>query len=233
MAGVLTDVETWRHEAARLGWAAGATPVLALVATAAMAMLVAGNGAGRPQVSLALLTGLEALLPLAVAMVATSVVATGQARELHLSLPTQYATVLGRRLGVLAGVTSAAAVVFSVLVWAAGLWSGPSVVAAPLVWAPAVAWLGTLAVCTVLLVRSLLLATTVTAGVWLAHQIFAADFAAHDWARPLHLFPVTRLAAYPGWITDRLLLTVTIVPLAAGALALLRRPERMLIEEET
>ena len=222
----------WRHEAGRLGWAAGCGPALALVAAVAVAALTATAGAGRPQVSLVLITGLEALLPLTVAMAATSVVATDRARELHLSLPTRYATVLGRRLGVLAGAATAVAAVFTGVLWAAGLWSGLPVVASPLLWAPAMAWLAGLAVFIALLTRSLLLATTATGGVWLAQQLFASGFAAHDWARPLYLFPVSRLGAYPGWMTDRLVLTVTVAPLAAGVLILLRRPERMLTEEE-
>ncbi|MFC0505335.1 hypothetical protein [Micromonospora costi] len=231
-AGVPNDVEMWRHELRRLGWAAGCAPALALVAAVAVVALTAGEGLERPQASLVLLTGLEALLPLAVAMAATSVVAAGRARELHLSLPTPYAMVLGRRLGLLAAATSAVAVVFTGAIWAAGLWSGPSLVASPLLWAPAVAWLGGLAVLVALVTRSLLLATTVAAGVWLAHQLFAASFAAHAWSRPLYLFPVSRLDAYPGWMTDRLVLTATVAPLAAGVLLLLRRPERMLTEEE-
>lgn len=222
----------WRHEAGRLGWAACASPVLAVVVAVAAAGLAATNGASRPQVSLALLTGLEALLPLAVAMVATSVVATSHARELHLSLPTRYATVLSRRLSVLAGCVVAVAVVFSALIWAAGLWSGPPLIASPLVWAPPVVWLASLAILTALLTRSLLLATTAPAGVWLAHHIFTSAFATHDWARPLYLFPVTGLDAYPGWITDRLLFTVTIAPFAMGILILLLRPERLLTEED-
>jgi hypothetical protein len=225
-------VAIWRHEAKRLGWVAGGAPVLVVVVTAALAAAAAGNGAPRPQVSLVLLTGLEAVLPLAVAMAATSVVAADRARELHLSLPTRYATVLGRRLALLAGATVAVAVGFSAVVRAVGLWSGPPMAVSPLIWAPAVAWLGVLAVLVTLLTRSLLPATTVTAGVWLAHQVFAADFAAHHWARTLHLFPVSRLGAYPGWITDRLLLTVTIAPMAIGILMLLRRSERMLTVEE-
>ncbi|MEU6075352.1 hypothetical protein [Micromonospora sp. NPDC047074] len=225
-------MEIWRHEAGRLGRAACAAPVVAVATAVAVAVLAAGNGAGRAQVSLILLTGLEALLPLAVAMAATSVVATGRAHELHLSLPTGYATVLGRRLGLLAGATSVVAVVFSAAVWAAGLWTGPPVIASPLVWGPPVAWLAGLAVFTAFLTRSMLLATTVTAGVWLAHQMFAPAFAARAWARPLHLFPASRLDADPGWITDRLLLTVAAVPFAAGVLILLRRPERMPTEEE-
>lgn len=230
--GVPNGVARWKHELRRLGWAAGCAPALALVAAVAVAALAAGGGSGRSQVSLILLTGLEALLPLAVAMAATSVVANDRARELHLSLPTGYATVLGRRLGVLAGAASVVAVVFAGFVWLAGLWSGPPVIASPLLWAPAAAWLGGLAVFVALLTRSLLLATATTAGVWLGQQLFASDFAAHDWARPLHLFPVSRLDAYPGWMLDRLLLTATIAPFAAGVLILLRRPERMLTEEE-
>ena len=35
-----------------------------------------------------------------------------------------------------------------------------------------------------------------------------------------------------GWMTDRLLLTATIVPFAVGVVILLRRPERMLTEED-
>lgn len=227
-----SGVEIWRHEAGRLGWAACGAPVLAVLVAAVLAALAAGNGAPRPQVSLALVTGLEALLPLAVAMAAASVVATNRARELHLSLPTRYATVLRRRLVLLAGVTSAVAVAFSAVIWAAGLWSETPVTTSPLVWAAPAAWLASLAIFATLLSRSLLLSTSVTAGVWLAHQIFVTAFAAHDWARPLYLFPVSRLGTYPGWTIDRLLLAATIAPLAAGAVVLLHRPEWMLTEED-
>jgi hypothetical protein len=225
-------VEIWRHEASRLGWVAPAAPALAILLTVAGALLVGGNGAGRTQVSSVLLTGLEALLPLAVALVAASVVAAERARELHLSLPTRYATVLGRRLVLLGGATAVIAVAFSVVLWSADLWTGPSPLTSPLVWAPPVLWLTGLAIFVGLLTRSLLLATTVPAGLWLAQQIFAPAFTTHDWLRPFYLFPVTRLDAYPGWITDRLLLAAATLPLAAGAVALLRRPERLLTEEE-
>ncbi|MGW0434856.1 hypothetical protein ACWDV4_20250 [Micromonospora sp. NPDC003197] len=225
-------MEIWRHEVRRLGWVAPAAPALAVLVTIAGALLASGNGAERVQLSGILLTGLEALLPLAVALAAASVVAVGRARELHLSLPTRYAVVLGRRLALLGGATAAIAVVFTVAVWSADLWYAPTPLLSPLLWAPSAAWLTSLAILVGLLTRSLLLATTVPAGMWLVQQLLTPAFTEHDWLRPFYLFPVTRLDAYSGWVADRLLLVAVTVPLAVGAAVLLRQPERMLTEEE-
>lgn len=230
--GALKDVEIWRHEMRRLGWVAPAAPALVVLVAVAGALLANGNGAGRSQLSGVLLTGLEALLPLAGTLAAASVVAVGRVRELHLSLPTRYAVVLGRRLALLGGATTAVAVVFTVAVWSAGFWYGPTPLLSPLLWAPSTVWLTSLAILVGLASRSLLLATTVPAGMWLGQQLFTPAFTEHDWLRPFYLFPVTRLDAYPGWVADRLLLAAVTVPLAVGAAVLLCQPERMLTEEE-
>ncbi|PYC68814.1 hypothetical protein C7C45_17695 [Micromonospora arborensis] len=224
--------ELWRHDFRRAGWAAWVAPLGALVATLAMTTLAVGGGAGRQQVRDLLLTGLEAIVPLAVAMAAVTAIAGDRSRELQLSLPANYVATLGRRVGSLVGAAFAVCVVFSVGVLAAGCWSGPRFVASPLVWAPPTIALVGLGVFIAVLTRSVVLATSGLAALWLTQQIYASAIGAVDWARPFLLFQTTRVGVTDGWALDRTLLAVVGVALVAAAAALLRRPDRLLTEEE-
>jgi hypothetical protein len=223
----------WRYEARRAGWSAGIAPPAALLVALAMAGVATANGSAEPQVNQLLLAGLEALLPLALAMTAVTVVARDECRELQLSLPSRYASTLGRRLGVLAGIGVLVAGLFSVGLWLTGRWTGPSPLAAPLVWAPPALWLAGLAVLVGLLGRSVVVATTVVAVAWLGEQMFASLFTTRAWARPFYLFATSRLGVGDGWLTNRLALTASGLFFVAVVLLLLsRRPHSLLSEEE-
>jgi hypothetical protein len=222
----------WRYESRRAGWAAGVAPPMALLGALILAMLVGSGGASDGQVGQFLLTGLEALLPLAVSMTAVTIVARDGCRELQLSLPTRYARTLGRRLGVLAAAGAASALVFSAGVWLAGRWTGPQILASPLVWGPPALWMTGLAVLLGIVGRSVVLATSVVAALWLGEQLFASSFAGLAWSRPFFLFTTSRIGVGEGWLVNRLTLTVTGLLFVAAVLLLLRRPHLLLSEEE-
>ncbi|MEO3928790.1 hypothetical protein ABGB07_33760 [Micromonosporaceae bacterium B7E4] len=224
--------QLWRYEARRAGWAAGVAPPATLLVAVAMALLSANGGAGRRQVGDLLLTGVEALLPLAVAMTAVTLVARDGCRELQLALPTRYARTLGRRLGVLALAAALSALVYSAGLGLTGWWTGPDPLASPLVWAPPTIWLTALAVLLAVLGRSVVVATSAVAGLWLGEQAFASVLAGHDWTRPLYLFATSRLGTGEGWLANRLVLTLTGLLLVAAVALLLRRPHLLLSEEE-
>jgi hypothetical protein len=228
----LRRVPLWRYEARRAGWAAGLAPPAALAVATAMAVVATLNGSPEPQVGRVLLAGLEALLPLALGMTAVTLVARDGCRELQLSLPTRYARTLGRRLGVLAASGAVLALLFTAGLGLAGRWTGPNPLASPLVWAPPALWLSALAVLLGLVGRSVVVATTVVAVVWLGEQLFASRLVASDWTRPFFLFTTSRAGVGEAWLTNRLALTGSGLLFVAVVVALLRRPQLLLSEEE-
>jgi len=225
-------VSLWRHELRRAGWPAPAAVAGGIAGTLALAAPTIVSGTARAQTEKVLLTGLEAVVPLAVGMAAVTVIAKDSCRELHLTLPTAYLATLGRRLAVVAGVAAAGSLVFSVALALTGWWSGPSFTASPLVWAPPLLALAGLAMLVAVLGRSVVLATSTVAAVWLLEHLLAGYFVNHPWARPFFLFMTTRSGVDEHWIGNRVGLTVTGVVLIAAAIALLRRPEHLLTEEE-
>lgn len=223
----------WRHELRRAGWTACAAPAAALAATLALTATAAAFGTARPQLERILLTGLEALIPLSAGMAAVAVVSRDPSRELQLTLPTPYTTTLGRRLAVLGGLSAALSIAFSAALAIGGWWNGPGLPYAPLVWAAPLLWLTGLALLVAALGRSVVLATTTVAAVWLGEQLFAASFATTPGLRPFFLFMTTRIGVPTDWDANRAALATSGALLAALALILLRRPERLLTEEET
>lgn len=222
----------WRYEARRAGWTLLAAPLTALLVGVALALLAANGGSSRDQVGRMLLAGPEVLLPLTTGMAAVSMVARDGCRELQLSLPTRYAVTLGRRLGTLALAGAVCTLLFSAILGLTGLWTGPGPLASTLVWLPPTLWLTALAVLVGIFGRSLVVATTVVAVVWLGELLFAAWFAAEGWARPFFLFTTVRFGVDGDWWTNRLALTASGLLIVVAVALLLRRPHRLLTEEE-
>ncbi|MFF3667846.1 hypothetical protein [Microtetraspora malaysiensis] len=223
----------WRYEARRAGWPACLAPPASLLVTLALAAAGAAFGTPRPSVHSLLLSGVEALVPLAAATAAVTVVSVDRCRELQLTLPTGYSLTLGRRLGVVAGIGAALSVLFSVALRLTGSWTGPdSPLASALVWASPLLGLTGLALLVAVLGRSVVLATTTVAVVWLCQQLFASAMVAGAWSRPFFLFLTSREGVADGWGTNRAVLAACGVLFITIALLLLRRPERLLTEEE-
>lgn len=223
----------WRHEARRVGWAAWAASPVALLLPGLAGLQAATRGARPDQVGGLVLSGLEALLPLAVAVTAVTVVSREACRELHLSLPIRHAGTLGRRLALVGAFSAALALIYTGGSCLSGSWTGPTGPAGLLVWVAPTLWLGALAVLLGLVGRSIALATTLVAAVWLIEQLLAHHFAATAWARPFYLFATTRLDLGDDWLPNRLALIASGTVFAAtAATLLLRRPHRLLSEEE-
>lgn len=229
----MKSVSLWRYEARRAGWPACLAAPASLLVTFALAVASAGFGAPPSSVHGVLLSGVEAFVPLAAAMAAVTVVSVDRCRELQLALPAGYPGTLGRRLGVVAGTGAALSVLFSAALRLSGSWTGPaSPLASVLVWASPLLGLTGLALLVAVLGRSVVLATTTVAVVWLCQQLFAPALAAGAWSRPVFLFMTSRVGVADGWGTNRAVLAACGVLFITTALLLLRRPERLLTEEE-
>lgn len=224
------NASLWRHEIGRVGWVSWAAPLAAVVITVAFALLASASGTDRPYVAQLLLTGLEAFAPLAVGLVAVTAVARDVGRELHLTLPRPYLATLARRVAIVAASGAVASVVFWLALLGTGWWTGPGPATATLVWlAPMLALTG-LALLAATLSRSVVVATTTVAAVWLAQQIYAASMAGHTWARPFLLFLTSRAGTEDGWLTNRLVLSLAGLAMVAVTAGLISR--RLLDEEE-
>ncbi|MBX6752050.1 MAG: hypothetical protein IRY85_20715 [Micromonosporaceae bacterium] len=224
------NASLWRHEIGRVGWVGWTAPLAAVIVTIAFAVLANASGTDRPYVAQLLLTGLEAFAPLAVGLVAVTAIARDVGRELHLSLPRPYLATLGRRVAVVAASGAAASVAFWLALLGTGWWTGPGPATATLVWlAPTLALTG-LGLLVATLARSVVVATTTVAAVWLAQQIYAASMAGHAWARPFLLFLTSRAGTGDGWLTNRLVLSLAGLAMVAATAGLIRR--RLLDEEE-
>ncbi|MEV0719323.1 hypothetical protein [Asanoa sp. NPDC050611] len=221
----------WLHEARRAGPAALLAPPAALLLTAAIATFVQVSGAGHEQPELLLLAGLEAVAPLAVAMVALTIVLREGCRELHLSLPTPHLTTIGRRLGVLGASTAGCCLIYSAVAALAGYQLGPGGAAALLVWVAPALWLTGFAVLVAAVTRSAVLASSAVALVWLAEQVWATAFVSPP-LRPMFLFFTSRVGDGPGWAGNRIGLLAGGLVFLAGTVAVLLKPERLLTEED-
>ncbi|MDG4826092.1 hypothetical protein O7635_29945 [Asanoa sp. WMMD1127] len=220
----------WIHEARRAGPAAILAPPAALLLTAGLATAIQLGGGGDARARLLLAAGLEAIVPLAVAMVALTVVIRESCRELHLSLPTRHLATIGRRLTVLGVSTAALCLLYTAGAALAGHRLGPG--GALLVWAAPTLWLAGFAVLAAAISRSAVLASSLVALVWLAEQMWASEFTDNAVLRPLFLFFTSRIGDSAGWTTNRVGLLAGGLVLFAATAALLSRPERLLTEED-
>jgi hypothetical protein len=207
-----------RYEWRRAGLAAGLAAPLVLLLTVAFSALA-------KQTERLLLAGLEAVVPLALAMAAVSVVVRDSCRELHLALPVRHVITLGRRLGMIAGVAAVVCLFCTVLL----VDTGPGWPGIVLVWAAPVVFMGGLAVLVTVATRSAAVAATVVGLLWLGEQVFAAALAVRAW--PLFLFATTR-GTDGHWLANRLVLLSAGALFLAAAAVLLARPERLLGEED-
>ncbi|GIF62918.1 hypothetical protein Ais01nite_09530 [Asanoa ishikariensis] len=222
----------WLHEARRAGPAALLAPPAALLFAAAIAIFIRATDGSRDQAQTLLLAGLEAITPLAVAMVALTIVTRENCRELHLSLPTPHLATIGRRLGVLGAVTAVLCLAHTAAVAVAGYRTGPGGVASLLVWAAPTLWLAGFAALVATVTRSAVLASSAVALVWIGEQVWASVFVGSPLLRPLFLFFTSRVGDGPGWAANRVGLLAGGLLLLTVTAAVLSRPERLLSEED-
>jgi hypothetical protein len=214
----------------RVGWVGWSAPFAAVIVAVAFAALARATGTARAHVADVLLVGLEAFVPLAVGLVAVTTIARDVGRELQLALPRAYLVTLGRRVAVVAASGAVASIAFWLALVVTDWWSGPGPATATLVWlAPALALTG-LALLVATVSRSVVVATTTVAAMWIGQQIYAASMAASARGRPFLLFLTSRVGVVDGWLTNRLVLSLIGLAMVAATAGLIHR--RLLDEEE-
>lgn len=205
------------YEARRAGIEALVAVPVTLVAGAAMVIVTAVGGRDVHSVAG---TVLEAVLPLAAGLAASSILDVDPLVELQLSLPTSYRVTATRRVLCVLGLAALFSVAAASGASGTGLWtSSHGAVAIVFIWlAPTLALAGLALVLSVGF-QSTPLAAGVVATLWIGEQSFKGWFASHSVTRALYLFAETRPGVVPAtaWAPNRL--TLTAVGLVAFGVA--------------
>jgi hypothetical protein len=225
----------WRHEIRRAGWAALLTPPVCAALVALLAVLQAANPGNEVLAARTLHAVLEQGIPLAVGVVAGSLIGRDPATELQLTVFRDYRGTLLRRLSLTLTWAGLIAVGTTVALKATGWWdrwpTAPAPVLGQLTWLAPTLWLAGLGFLAGAVLRSPAAAGGLVAGVWIAEQILANTMAGHPWTRSLNLFATTR-GTGQDWLTNRLVLLGTGVALFVAAWVVLARTERLIKEQD-
>ena len=230
----MTPLDLWRHEVRRIGWAALLTPPAAAGLVALLAVLQAFGAHDDATTARTFHDVLAMGIPLAVGVVAGSLVGRDPATELQLSVVREYRGTLLRRLLLASGWAAVVAVVATVAVVASGWWyrlpSAPDPVTGQLTWlAPAFA-LGGLGFLVAALSRTAALAAGLVSGVWLVELMIGDTLRGSSVLELLNLFA---RSADPGlWLANRAVLLAVGGMLLLVAWRVLARPDHLLKGEE-
>ncbi|WP_133852253.1 hypothetical protein [Labedaea rhizosphaerae] len=231
----MTPLDLWRHELRRIGWAALVTPPAAAALVALLAVLQSFGTQDDASTARTFHDVLAMGIPLAVGVVAGSLIGRDPVAELQLSVVREYRATLLRRLLLAAGWAAVVAVVATVAVVASGWWyrlpSAPDPVAGQLTWlAPSLA-LGGLGFLVAALSRTAALAAGLVSGVWLVELMIGDTLRGSSPLELLNLF--ARRTADPGaWLANRAVLLALGAALLLAAWGVLARPEHLLKGEE-
>jgi hypothetical protein len=231
----MTPLDLWRHEVRRIGWAALVTPPVTAALMALLAVLQAFGTQDDASTARTFHGVLAVGIPLAIGIVAGSLVGRDPAAELQLSVVREYRGTLLRRLILAAGWAAVVAVLTTVAVVASGWWyrlpSAPDPVTGQLTWlAPAFA-LGGLGFLIAALSRTAALAAGLVSGVWLVELVVGANLRSSSWLELLDLF-ARRTADSGAWLANRGVLLAVGAALLVIAWRVLDRPEHLLKGEE-
>ncbi|WP_432976899.1 hypothetical protein [Dactylosporangium sp. CA-233914] len=224
----------WRYEARRAGWAALLGPPIAVALGVAAAL--ANPLPGDTNTARILLGGLEMAVPLAAGVACASLVGRDPATEIQLTAPTPYRVTLLRRMAVTLGWTAAVAVLTAAVLIATGWWSrwpaNHGVLAGQLTWAAPAVGLSGLGFAAGAVFRSPAAAGALVTTLWAIQQFFAGLAQEHLPGRLLYLFATTRGTVPGDWTANRLALLAAGIAFTGLALVVLRRPERLINEED-
>ncbi|BCJ55418.1 hypothetical protein Asp14428_68930 [Actinoplanes sp. NBRC 14428] len=224
----------WRYEMRRAGWAALLGPPVALAVGLAAAL--ANPLPGEASTARILLGSLEMAVPLAAGVACASLVGRDPAVELQLTSPTAYRVTLLRRMVVTLGWTAVVAALAAVALIVTGWWARwpahHGVLAGQLTWLAPTLGLSSLGFAAGAVFRSPAAAGSLVTTLWAIQQFFAELSQQHLPGRLLYLFATTRGAVPGDWTANRLTLLGAAAALTALALAVLRRSERLIGEED-
>jgi hypothetical protein len=217
-------LRVWAHEARRVGPLTLLAPTLLVVAVTAGAAFAAHSMTAE-SVARPLRSVVEMGIPLATAVSIAAVLARDPAVELQLSLPGRYRATVVRRCLIIggAGAVTAACVGLAARV---GDSRAHGIVLGQLTWVAPLFVLSSLALVAAVALRSPIGATAVVAVPWLLELLLPEAVRAHAWSSALFLFASS--FGGPGWLVNRFTLLAVGTPLAAAALLLLSRTERLL-----
>lgn len=231
----MTPLDLWRHEVRRIGWAALVTPPAVAALVALLGVLQAFGSADDAYTARTFHGVLAQGIPLALGIVAGSLIGRDPATELQLSVVREYRGTLLRRLILAAGWAGVIAVITTIAVVASGWWyrlpSAPDPVLGQLTWlAPALA-LGGLGFLIAALSRTAALAAGLVSGVWLVELMIGSTLRGSSWLELLDLF-ARRGTDTAAWMANRGVLLAIGAALLVAAWRVLDRPEHLLKGEE-
>jgi hypothetical protein len=193
-----------------------------------------------------LASSLEILLPLAAAIIVTTITSQDPAIELQLTFPKKYSTTVMGRLVLIAFWTLCIALISGITFSALHLGfipQQPQPSAAPvaflvaqLVWLAPLLWLVGIGLCLAMLARNRAAATAALCGVWLLEITFKDYLANTNWLHPVFLFPTTLVALagtipqpyYNLWLSSRFEVLGTGLVFVCIGWLLLHNPEGLL-----
>lgn len=193
-----------------------------------------------------LASGLEIILPLAAAIIVTTITSYDPAIELQLTLPAKYHTTALARLIIIALWTLCIALLSGITFSALHLGFIPqqpqpfapplAFLVAQLVWLPPLLWLIGIGLCLAMLTHNRAASTAILCAVWLLEIIFKNYLASTNWLYPLFLFPTTLIPFtdtipqqyYNLWLSSRLEVLGTGLALILIGWFLLHNPEELL-----
>lgn len=207
-----------RYELQLMGKRVILTPILIILVYALIALYMHYRSIDPARF---LASSLEIILPLAAAVIVTTITSQDPAIELQLTVPKKYHTTVMGRLVLIAiwtlCIALIAGITFSVL--QLGFIPQPqqpfaapiAFLSAQLVWLAPLLWLVGIGLCLAMLTHNRAASTALLCGVWLLEIIFKDYIAVTGWLHPVFLFPTTLLAlagtisqnSYNIWLSSR------------------------------
>jgi hypothetical protein len=189
-----------------------AIPALAAISLIGFAALLRVRAVNPDFVNAVLVATLEAFLPLAAAIVLTTIASKDDALEVQLSLATVYRKTVARRVALLLGwiVTIEFAATLAILALFPSTLpkSGFDLI---LFWLAPTLWLSAVGVLIALLLRSRATAVALLGVIWVVQLAFHGYFAIFYWTRPWFLFATLYTPGARYWQLNRLELIATAV----------------------
>lgn len=229
----VVSLEYVRCEARILGPLLFLIPLaLALVFAGLAALLFVGSVA-HGFISAFLIATLEACLPLAAAMILSTVAIQDASLELVLTLPLAYRWIAFVRFALILGWTLliellAYLALYAVLPWVP---TKPLVIGL-LTWLAPSLWLAGAGILLSLLLHSRTSSGAILGCAWIFQLVLHSYFATNGWTQPWFLFATLYTPGAPSWLANRLELIGTALLFLVAAWWLLRNPERRFFGED-
>lgn len=222
-----------RYEARILGPVLFLVPLALGVFFAGMAGILLVGNVVHSFIAPVLIAALEACLPLAAAIVLSTVAVQDASLELLLTMSAAYRWIVFLRFGLILGWTLLVELLATLALYAFLPWvPAESLAAGQLTWLAPLLWLASAAILLALVLRSRASSGAILGCIWILQLTFHGYFAQQSWTRPWFLFATLFTPGDPFWLTNRLELMAFALLLLAAAWWFLRSPERRFFGED-